>query len=308
MQKLPQGSDHHNPKSLPSDDHNDDDNASVEEILLTNRLSVALLMAFVWFAPRAEARDAYLVRFSSFRAGGSCESLQWNDRVAFFNRGSSPATVRILGISDGTTPLAKPETFVVGSAKLVVLDDVLKGAWRPGSFSDSEWLFVMHLDVPEGITVDSRDEFYLRRDCIGPPLNARGPAGHATMPVFDHLTPAGVPHIHLGTDLGIKQTRTNVIVFNAGSSFATARIELRRQCDDAIVDQVSVSIPTNSTVQVAGRLNAGERFGGCRFSGRYTTVTMDQPGLSVVSNVTMSTSVSGTVPTVDLTVSHSHDF
>jgi hypothetical protein len=100
--------------------------------------------------------------------------------------------------------------------------------------------------------------------------------------------------VHLATFLSEPTAQTshvNVWIYNGGSTAATAHVEVRRQCDDAVIQEVTVDVPPKSSVSAAGL--AGD-FRGCRvptspraWSGGsiYTIVTVDQPSLSLVSSV-----------------------
>ncbi len=270
------------------------------------RLSLIGILLVVGIADAAQCREVFLLRFSSFvTTQEACRPMLWGDRALLYNRTMVPATVRILGLSDGTPSLTQPAAFTLPPRRVVDLDTVLRGAWRPVEAAARSWLFVLHLDVPEGVTVDSRDEFYLLQGCFHP--FAFVPMGHAALPVIDRLTPPGTPQVHLSTDLGVRESRTNVIIHNAGTLSATAHVELRRDCDDAVVDQRTLLIAPRSTTQVGG-LTAGSNTP-CD-SSRHTVVTVDQPSFSIVSNVTISSpgSITGLTPTVDLSVARSQDY
>ena len=267
---------------------------------------IALSLLLLMIPISAPSADAYLVRFRSIIRVETGYSMMWADFVQFYNRGTSPATVKVLGMSDGTPSSTSPDSFTVPPGRVLRLDFALNGAWSPREVHlEDTALYTLHLDIPPGVIVDSRDEVYLRMDFIGSSFFY--PQGHASMPVFDGLTPSNVPQVHLGSDLGVRQSRTNAIIYNAGSVAATAHVELRRTCDDSVDDQRSVLIPPNSTTQIAGL--SAHVGGGCDHN-RYTVVTVDQPSLSLVSNVTKSTpdSVTGRTPTIDVSVSHPRQF
>jgi len=257
-----------------------------------------LLALLVIVTPAVKAADVYLVRFNALSRQNGCISVVWHDQAVLFNSGNAPATVRVLGVSQGQPAAGAPNSFVLPPGSAVALDDALSHGW-----SNVAPLYVMHLDVPPGVRVTSRNEVYTHNDCIVLPPRP-GALGQVAMPVFTALVPAGTAQAHLGTDLGEFPSRTNVGIYNAGSVGAQAHIELRRVCDDTVVDQRSVIIPPNSTVQV-GALAAGANI--CTKSSqaewlRYTVVTVDQPSLTFVSNVreTPPNDSMGFVPTIDL--------
>jgi hypothetical protein len=252
----------------------------------------------------AQASDAYLVRFNVAR-NMNVPILVWHDEALLFNRTSTPAVIHIIGISNGTPTSTTPDTFIVPPNGAMLLEDAIDSAWQPSQSTP----FILHLGVPPGVSIESRDEFYV----LGIVLPAGvGSLGHASMPVFTSLTPAGTPQVHLGTDLGEHPSRTNVIVYNAGNVAGTAHIELRRTCDNSLTDERTVVVPANTTMQIGGLVKGSDT---CTIPSaaewmRYTVVTIDQPGLSLVSNVTETQPGfdSGRIPTVDLAISHETTF
>ena len=269
------------------------------------RTLLAAALTFFVFCD-AQASDAYLVRFSAGRVLNSCETLVWRDQTLLFNHASTPAVIHIIGISNGTPPITTPDSFIVPPMSATLLEDALGIAWQ-ASYPTP---FILHLDVPSGVSIESRDEFYVQ-NCITLPQRA-GSLGHASMPVFTSLTPPGTPQVHLGTDLGEHPSRTNVIVYNAGNVPGTAHIELRRACDNSLTDERTVIVAANTAIQVGALLKGPDT---CGFAGgydwmRYTVVTVDQPSLSLVSNVTETqpNPLSGLTPTVDLAISHATNF
>lgn len=122
--------------------------------------------------------------------------------------------------------------------------------------------------------------------------------------------------MHIGTDLGGWDSRINVILYNAGTEAATATIEVRRACDDVVVDSRIVTVPTNTAVQ-AGGLSATTSPPGSSDCpngipwARNTIVTMTQPGFSIVSNINENVppaAATGTIPIVGLGVEHNTRF
>ena len=264
--------------------------------VLNKLLVVIALLAAV--ATVADAADIYLVRFNALSRQNGCVSVMWHDEAMLFNGNTGPVTVKVLGVSQGQPVSGSPDSFVVPPGRAVTLDDALGHGW-----SNVAQLYIMHLDVPQGVRVSSRNDVYLHNDCIVLPPRP-GALGQVAMPVFTTLTPSGVPQVHLGTDLGEFPSRTNVGIYNAGNVAAQARIELRRMCDNSVVDQRTFVVPANGTVQV-GALVAGANV--CTSASqsewlRYTVVTVDQPSLTFVSNVreTLPNDGMGFIPTVDL--------
>ena len=268
--------------------------------------SVLLLL----LAGPATASDAYIVRFTATKLASPCSLVTWQDGALFFNRSFAPATVRVIGISNGTPNETMPDSFVVPAGKTISLPSALAGVWLPMPFEPSYTLWVMHLDVPAGVTVASHDDLYVTDACLSG--HQRLPIGGTPLPVFNALVHAGITQVHLRTDVGSRGSRTNVGVYNAADTAATATLQVRRVCDDVVMDERIVVIPPNSAVQI-GALGRGTD--DCASDPqsvrwmRYTTVTVDRPSLSWVSNVTeQSTGYEGIAPRIDVSIAHSTNY
>src|SRR5436309_2250757 len=67
-----------------------------------------------------EARDAYFVRFNAAVGRPDvCDRLVWRDDVFLYNNTSAAATVRLLGISNGTLASGVPTSFDVAPGELI---------------------------------------------------------------------------------------------------------------------------------------------------------------------------------------------
>ena len=257
---------------------------------LTHRALAFALSAFLGLAHGATAREAYVIRV--FAPGPlvepPCGYLYWIDELAFHNAGSTEATVRLLAISNGTRrPDASDLIVPAGRTRTV------RGVgqrWHPEGAAQ---LWVNHLDIPTSVLMTSR---LIPGISQGDPcpigINTRD-YGAAPLPVFLTLRPPDEKQYHLGSDLGAGSTghaagaRVNVGVFNGGTIAATARIDVRRSCDDEVTESRVVSIPSNAIVQIPGLPhNVGP---GCRtvpfvaeLSSSYVVVTVDQPSFSYV--------------------------
>lgn len=263
---------------------------------------------------QALASDVYLLRFSANGSVGTCLQLSWHDNVTFFNSGTSPALVRVIGNSDGAAGNTTPDSFVVPPNHVVALDSALSGnAWVPASQLQQAVpyiFYVLHIDVPAGVSVQSGDDVYRFNGCVGPPVFPES-IGHVSLPVFERLSEAGKPQVHMGTDLGVRDSRTNVAIYNAGDHDAVAHIELRRVCDDSVADARTVVIPPNRTVQIGGLMKGTDTCGVPQLTNwmRYTVVSVDQPSLSYVTTIAIAHSaLDGLAPTIDISVAHGRDF
>jgi hypothetical protein len=272
---------------------------------------ISVFIAVADFAANGRASDAYFVGFEARGQG----AILWRDAILFYNTGSAPATVRFVGVSNGGTVAPSQLTLALPPGKTVSLydQDATGGRWR---HLPPVPLWVLHLDVPDGVIVESRNQFFqdFATGIILPPA----PWGKVPMPIIRQLTPAGQPQAHIGTDLGGWDSRINVILYNAGTEAATATIEVRRACDDVVVDSRVVTVPPNTVVQAGGLVATTSALGGldCNVStsvpwARNTFVTMTQPGFSIVSNVNENVppaAATGTVPIVGLGVEHNTRF
>jgi len=273
-----------------------------------------VLVGVTAISENAQASDAYFVGFEARGQG----SIVWRDNILLYNSGPAPAAVRFVDVSNGGAPAPSPLTLVVTPGRTVSISDATGDTWRARQLPPVP-LWVLHLDVPDGVIVESRNAFF--ESLKVEPFLIQSPRGKVSMPVIRQLTPAGQPQVHIGTDLGGPASRINVILFNAGTEVATATIEVRRACDDAVVDSRVLTVPANTAIQTAGlaATTSLPASSDCPVStslssapwARNTFVTMSQPGFSIVSNVNENVApptVPGTVPIVGLGVEHNARF
>jgi hypothetical protein len=250
-----------------------------------NRYFAVLLCCLLSSA--AVAAPATVIRFLAPGSRSLCFQVMWRDQVLFYNSTATSLTVRITGISNGEPDIRTPDMIVVPPLTVVSLNTVIRNAWIPEQFGlQDAKLWMLHLDVPSGITIQSRDEYTVFDSCIAGPQPG-GAAGQVPMPVFRSATPANVSQVHLGTDTGSVKSRINVGIYNASSVPANAHIVVRRVCDGTITDTRDVTIPPDTVVQT-GNLEKGEDI--CSAPGpqwiRYTTVTVDQSSMTFASSLT----------------------
>jgi hypothetical protein len=159
------------------------------------------------------------------------------------------------------------------------------------------------------VTIEARNEVSDIDYCSADGKFSRGVVGKVSMPVMTQLTPAGVPQIILGTDLGAAGSRENVMVYNGGDREASVDIRVRNACDDSVIDSRTVSVAPNTITQFGGFTTGAATicppgFSGYGYNVRYTVVTADQPSFSIVSNLTESQqpSAGDVTPIVELAV------
>lgn len=268
--------------------------------------SVVVLLCAIGFAVQLSAADVYLVRFAAAGPAGVNGNVVWRDDVLLLNTQAVPVHVRLIGISNGALPTGEPSDISLSPGKVVSLNR--QANWSP---EPAVPLWVIHVDVPAGVFLESRDEYYFAYNLLNVPP---APLGKVSMPIYRALVPANTPNIHLGTDLSANDSRTNVGIYNAGPATATATIEVRKTCDGTVVDTRVVTVAANTIVQIGGLRRGG---GPCTEGNtpdwmRYTVVTVSQPSFTYVANVTESAATqpgtAGVAPIVDLAVTKTESF
>jgi len=269
---------------------------------------------FVILAAAAQilAADAYFVRFNApGRQTGSGGGVIWLDDILLYNTTSAPATVRFLGASNGTAPSDPPSLVLAPQQTISVnAEHLVTDHWQPiGRLSP---LWILHLDLPPGVVAESRDQYYVG---FGVPELFPAPRGKVSMPIFRDLVAAGSPQVHVGTDLGGNDARLNIGIYNASPDTATATIEIRRSCDNALVDSRVVAIAGNTVLQAGGfaiGTSAGCPAGFVPPWARNTIITVSQPSFTFVSalneNIVSQPGEAGVIPIVGLSVTNNSRF
>jgi hypothetical protein len=281
-------------------------------MMTTNRV-LLFSFAMLTVAGHILAADAYFVRFTAEGRGALSggESILWLDDILFYNTTSMPATVRFLGVSNGTAPNDPPSLVLPPQQTISVnAEHLVTDHWQPvGRLSP---LWVLHLDVPTGVVAESRDQYYV---LFSVPELFPAPRGKVSMPIFRDLVPAGNPQVHVGTDLGGNDARLNIGIYNASIETATATIEVRRVCDNALVDSRVVTIGGNTVVQVGGLAvgtSAGCPAGSAPPWARNTLITVSQSSFTFVSalneNIASQPGEAGVIPIVGLSVTNNSRF
>ncbi len=269
--------------------------------------AVATVMTPAW------ASDAYVVRFSAHGMTAGCHQAQWSDDILLYNQNDQPATIRLLDISNGTLPAGWPTTITVPPRQATSLTrETRDHPWGPTLFSDQYTIWVVHLDVPAGITVESRDEV-ADIDICTPEHIFNGAITKVSMPVFHALVPPNITQAKLGTDVGSTSARQNVAIYNGGMDVATATIDVRSACNNQLIESRVVSVPPNSIIQFEGfATGPSECIGNVLVPAwsRYILVTVNQPSFSVVSTVTeaQAQAPGNILPLVELASSISSTF
>lgn len=240
---------------------------------LTLALTAAVSAAEIYIL-QGEARGPFM------SSGGQ---VFWSTDAYFYNSSTTTARVRLLGLSNVANP-EPPRELTLAPGRTAAL---LKAAptFRPPSVPP---LWIVRADVPEGVAVESILLVGTIVDRPPLPLEIRRyDFGKTRLPVFRALVPPNQRQPHLATFLG-PESRINVGIYNAAGTPATARIEIRRHCDDVLVDERVVSLPADTVLQFGG-FSAQHAECGADASlsgpGVYTVVTVDQPSVSFVSNV-----------------------
>jgi len=229
------------------------------------------------------AGDVWIIRGSESTYNAQfCSTLSTQSELLFQNNGASGAVVRLLGISNGGST-STPEVDVPATRTATV-----SSFGVPVWVASARW-WTVHLDVPDAVTTTAQLQF--GTDNTGCPPIARPPVfspnrGTLPVPVFRSLVPAGTTQRHLGTYAGNKPATLTAVVFNAGNAPASAHVQLFRACDDTVAAERTLTIAANSTASVSLRpaIDCSSPARSVLASGfdAYTTVTVDQPSLSMV--------------------------
>jgi len=251
------------------------------------------------------ASPVHVLRFFAPGRQQNCDQALWVNNLVFFNGNPTAAEVHILGVANGIPVLTDPSVIVIPPGRAVSANGVLRGAWTPAPVDDKVKLWIMHLDVPDGVVIESRDELINGYPCIfqipAPPESL----GKVSLPIFRDAVPPNTLQTFLGSDVGSRSARINVGVYNAGNVLASAHIEVRRVCDSGLTDARDIVIPADTVVQTNGLTTGSALCSSGQFDFmRYTTVTVDQPSMVYVVALTETPIhvLPGTAPDVGMTV------
>lgn len=247
------------------------------------RIGCLIVLGGLILSRAAVADDVYAVRFlveSHLNDGGLC--ARWSDDLVFHNSTGADVFVSLIGLSGA--PPSNPTALLVPAGKTVSARGNVN--WSPASAVPVP-LWVVHLDVPDGIFVQSRAEAFSELCLEGSPSLVPD-FGSFSLPIGRGLTPAGSKKVFLGADLGAEANHANVGVFNGGSTAANAVVEIHQACGDVLLSSQSITIAPNMLVQVNGlAAGLGAATNGCPTNTpgnwiRYVTVTVDQSSFSYV--------------------------
>lgn len=266
-------------------------------------IPVVLLAGLLLWSSSAVLRAAeiYVVRFvtSGTLIEPPCKYLSWADHLVFHNTTAEDAVVRLLGVSNGPRRPEARDLIVPAGRSRSVAGTLLD--WHPGT-GENPW--VNRLDLPSGVLVASRLQVSVGSGAPCPVVSDSRGVGATGFPVFRSLRAPNEPQHHFATDIGPDETgyaahaRINVGIYNAGSSSATATIEVHRGCDERLMDSRIVSIPANTMIQALGlTTRTGPGCTGSLTTALYTTyaiVRVDQPSLSYA--VTLSNEFPPQIP------------
>jgi hypothetical protein len=260
------------------------------------RLAVALGLLTCLVSGAASASEIWTFRFNSLNYRRL--TISWQDDLIFRNTTDQDAVVRLLGLSNGGIRSDEVRDIAVPAGRTLSLWN-LWNRWQPDTFPA---LWVVHVEVPDGVLVASRggENSQCPSPC-GAPTNPFPDLGAFTMPVFHSLVPAGTQQMHMGADLGTKAARFNVGLYNAGAATATATISVYQACDDTLLESRTLRIPANTAVQPSGIGSVKPSCGDADVPGRnpwlrYAIVIVDQPSVSYVINVAEGPSVWPSIP------------
>src|SRR5437016_5214469 len=122
-------------------------------------LILAFMVMSLWNAAPLCAAEAWLVRFHNVGGRiGQCHQAIWTNDVLLYNRNADPVVVRLLDIS-GTLDPRTNRTLTLPPQRVVSLEraPAPTGYWSP-SAPANQLVWVLHLEVPEGVVIESRNE------------------------------------------------------------------------------------------------------------------------------------------------------
>ncbi len=210
----------------------------------------------------------------------------WSGDALFFNTTDVPVTIRLINTSDAPIPLGQPTSFSIRAHQAATLDAAIAGGWQPAS---SPPIWVDHIDVPDGVRIESRLELsVLTLFGPPPPVGSAPMFGKLSFPIVRSLAPPGQQQLFLGADNSRTDSRINIGVYNGGTVLATAHLEVRRACDDTVVASQEIIVGANSLSQVS--LHPRQDAGPCADTRaltweNYALVMVDQPSFSYVSTL-----------------------
>lgn len=251
--------------------------------MINARLLLPLALSIALLAKTVCASDVYVIQGLALGPPiNGCDTYQWLGDAIFHNSTASAKTIRLLDISNGPLVGGTDATLVIDAGRTSSIN--ASRVWVPNP-ETAPW--VLHLDVPDGVLVESRFEIGFV-SCL--PAERRPRYGKLSFPVYRALQPAGVVKVHVGTDLASINARNNVAIFNAGAVAASGHVEVHQGCDDALLHTIDVTIPANTVRQFA--LGTAQTscpnlpVQGTTFDWvTYVTVTVDQPSLSWISTI-----------------------
>lgn len=242
------------------------------------------------FPSGADGSEVYVLRFRTdvIYFQPPCLAVGWRDELLFRNVTNGDLTVRNLATTAGAAN--PPGQLLIPAGRTV--STLSEGSIeRLGGDPFGFELLVNRLDVPDGIVLASRADIYgPPAICPSNPTPTIHEFGNLPLPAFRSLVAANQPQIHLPVDLGIHRRHTNVIIYNAGTVDANARIELHAGCNDSLLHALSVRITPGSVTEVGG-ITDDPLTVTCLSAGltsnftRYIVVTVDQPSFSHVLTV-----------------------
>lgn len=243
------------------------------------------ILSFLAVTSTARSATVYAIQFEGPLTKVSddpCRYFLWQSQLVFHNSLASSAVIHLLDASNGgRQPGAENVTILAGRTISVLVGE--HGWYPPAPFS----VYAVTLDVPEGVVMVDRAEpsgTDTGRPCSpfpGTPILVRGAL---LLPTTSTLTAPSEQRTFLAADLGDLTNSVYASVFNAATNPATAVITAYRDCDDAVIGTVTVTIPPQSVQQVAVPGDYSVCIGNEPY-GRYLTVVVDQPSFTVVSTV-----------------------
>jgi|PersoiStandDraft_1058852.scaffolds.fasta_scaffold99838_1 hypothetical protein len=209
-----------------------------------------------------------------------CREFLGQSQLVFHNSLAATAIIHLLDTSNGG-PQAGAQDVAISAGRTISVLVGEHGWFPPAPFS----VYAVTLDVPEGVVMVDRAEpsgLDTGRPCSPFPGNPILVRGALLLPTTSTLTAPSEQRTFLAADLGDLTNNVYASVFNAATNPATAVITAYRDCDDAVIGTVTVTLAAQTVRQVAIPGDYSFCIGSESY-GRYLTVVVDQPSFTVIS-------------------------
>ena len=128
------------------------------------RITIIATLFCASLASRLTAADVWVVGGIAESQTGTCTPIRWLADPLLYNTGTSVASVRIVHVSNGAG---------IDNVVASLQPESVRGAIALGAGADAP-LWITHFDVPDGIGVEGRMEYFSVNQCtLFPPILVR---------------------------------------------------------------------------------------------------------------------------------------